>query len=332
MPSSKSSQNIPFVTLVTLVVSGGMISTSYASSQGLYILQPSTGTIELLNYTSNSRSPIGPGISTLGWQVPNDCSPTAIDTTGKWMYVMARNTSDSPWSVISVELRDGSIRKVYELPPSFPSSLLACEHTIAEDGDWHAYVSAVVKVDNDPRLIIWRFTFTWPDSNETIQMLDTPVASLGMGEPLPVPISIVTNVTLWFGLSNGLIGVDLTTNTSSRRLPLPAGSTWSRLQYDISGAVRRTYAISTSSSNSTAIVSFVDNGSGIPEIESTSTAVPVPPNAVGSVALLNDRSAIAVASKGSIITLGLDGIIQSSVEECVNDICPIGLAYQPFVF
>jgi hypothetical protein len=325
--------------LSALLALGVLVAPSHASSQGLYIMQPTTGTIELVNYTSNARTPVGTGIGALGWEVPSDCSPTAIDTTGKWMYVMARNASGSPWSVVSVELRDGSIRKVYELPSSFPPTLGACEHTITEDGDWHAYVSAAVNVDGVVRLVVWRFTFTWPDSDETVPVLDVPVASLGMGEALPVPISVVTNVTLWVGLSDGLVGVDLATNASSRRLPLPAGSAWSRLQYDISGAVRRTYALSTTTTagptgprNVTAIVSFVDNGSGIPKVESTSTSEPVPPSAVGSVALINDHSAIAVASGGSLITLGLDGTVQSSVPLCVGGTCPIGLAYQPFVF
>lgn len=318
--------------LPVLCVLGGIVGTSHAYSQGLYVLQPLTGAIELVNYTSNTRTPVGTGIAHFGWHVPLDCSPTTIDTTGKWMYVMARVADDSPWSVISMELRDGSIRKVYELPPSFPPSLCACDHSIAEDGDWHAYVSAVTNAGAEPRLVVWRFTFTWPDSNETVPVLDTTLASLGMGSALPVAISVVTDFTVWLGLTAGFVGVDLATNNASRRLAIAAGTTWSRPSYSTVGAVRRTYAISTSASNSTAIVSFVDDGSGTPAVQSTATAKPAPPDGAGFVALLDDRSAIAEISDGAIVTFGLDGSLQSAVQACVNDTCPIALAYEPFVF
>ena len=78
-----------------------------------------------------------------------------------------------------MELRDGSVRKAYPLPAAFPPGLPACAHAVAEDGGWHAYVAAVTR-GASPRLLMWRFEFTWPFSNETLPLLDVPLAALGI--------------------------------------------------------------------------------------------------------------------------------------------------------
>ena len=297
----------------------------------------------LVNYTSNERTAIGKGISVLGWEVPKDCSPTAIDTTGKWMYIFARNASvpsPSPWHVLSLELRDGSIRKDYALPPIFPPSLSACDHAISEDGGWHAFVTAVTVGATIPHLIMWRFTYTWPFSNESSLLLDIPLSSLGMGNTSgPVLTSAVTNFTAWLSLEKGLIGLDLTTGLPSRRLPITDECNLSGLQYSISGQVRRTYGLlNCNGGNETFIANFVDQGSGIPVLTTVRTDIPTPLQVANRVALLNDYPGggaitLATTTNESLVTLSLlQGTVVATVPACEGKICPIACAYQPFVF
>ena len=308
-----------------------------ASSQGLYALAPVTGQLLLVNQTSGARSPIGAGLAGLGWVVPKDCTPTAVDTTGNWMYTFARRQGaapTAPWSVLSLELRDGSIRKAYELPPPFPPSLSACEHGLAEDGAWHAYVAAVTRDAQPPRLLVWRFTYTWPASNESAPLVDVPLAALGMGTAPPGALSTtVTNFTWWISLANGLGGVDLVSLAPSRRLPVGAGQRIEGLQYDISGDPRATYGILVDVEGRSSVLSFVDSGgSGVPSVNLSPTAVPAVPDFANRVALINDHGAVALVSNNSLLTLSLDGGLLMRAPACGDGGCPVAIAYEPFVF
>ena len=324
--------------IVTLVFLTALAATAIASSQGLYAIGPFAGQLTLVNFTSGARTAIGGGISQLGWAVPADCTPTAVDTTGKWLYTFARRQdapASSPWSVISLELRDGTIRKVYELPPAFPPTLDACEHTLAEDGGWHAYVSAVTR-DAVPRLVMYRFTYTWPASNESSLLLDAPLASLTTGGQGPALSAAVTNFTAWVALSNGLLGLDLATLTVTRVLPVQQGSALVGLQYSTFGAPRLTYGVLVSSSSgaaATSIVSFVDSGAGTPALSTVATSEPVVPDTSNRVALLSDRKALAIVTEGELVTLNVqDGSVIGRVLACVDRACPVAIAYEPLVF
>jgi hypothetical protein len=298
-------------------------------------LAPVTGQILLLNATSNERLPIGTGLAAQGWATPADCTPTAIDTTGKWIYTFARRLgapSSSPWSVLSMELRDGSIRKIYSLPAQFPPTLAACEHALAEDGGWHAYVSAVTVRAAEPRLLMARFTFTWPASNESALLLDAPLAGLGLGSAPAVLSSAVTNFTCWVTLTGGLVGLDLLTLQPSRRLPLASGSALAGLQYDISGAQRLTYGLLLGSDGGSSIASFADSGAGVPALAAVATAEPAALDVANRAALLNDQGALSVASAGQVLTLRLaDGAVLARVPACASS-CFTAMAYEPFVF
>jgi hypothetical protein len=47
----------------------------------------------------------------------------------------------------------------------------------------HAYISAVTRnAAQPPRLVVWRFTYTWPASNESVSLADMLPAALGMGD------------------------------------------------------------------------------------------------------------------------------------------------------
>jgi hypothetical protein len=309
-----------------------------ASSQGMYIIEPISGQLMLTNWTSNERTAIGDGIASFGWTVPTDCTPTAVDTTGKWLYTFARrhnileSLESTPWSVISIELRDGTIRKVYELPDAFPPTLSACEHTLAEDGEWHAYVSAITH-DVEPRLVMNRFTYTWPTSNESVLLVNKTLTSLTTGSG-PALSSAVTNVTAWVALSNGLIGFDLVLLAPIRALPIKDGSILVGLQYSTFG-VPRTFAVlvDLAAKNQTSIANFVDTGTGIPILDAIATSQPVVPDYTSHVALISDRNAFAIVSAGDIVTLGLSqGAVIGRIPACDRGICPAAIAYEPFVF
>jgi len=235
-----------------------------------------------------------------------------------------------------MELRDGSVRKVYTLPPAFPPGLPACAHALAEDGGWHAYVAAVTQ-DAAPRLLLWRFTYTWPFSNESMPLLDVPLAGLGMGAAPRTLTLAVSNFTAWLALEKGLVGIDLATNLPSRRLPVSEGGSLVGLQYDLAGLPRRVVGLLLAgggSSGNSSLLSFTDTGAGIPEVDAVPTAAAVVPGAAGWVALANDKNALVVLEGGRAITLALaHGALIGNVSACSSKGgCAIACVYEPFVF
>ena len=302
------------------------------ASQGFYLLAPRTAQLLLTDLASGAQTPIGAGLPA-PWQAPPDCTPTAVEQTGKWAYTFARRAGAppaAPWSVAAMELRDGSVRKAYALPPAFPPSLPACAHALAEDGGWHAYVAAVTR-DASPRLLLWRFTFTWPHSNESAPVLDVPLASLGMGGAPPTLALAVSNSTAWLALEGGLVGVDLATGLPSRRLPLPGGAVQA-LQYDVAGAPRRVVGLLAGASASH-LLAFEDTGEGTPVVQRVPTAARVAPDNAGWAALANDRAALVVLQRGRALELALgSGAVVGNVSACSGGQCAIACVYEPFVF
>jgi hypothetical protein len=338
-----------FSLLLLSLTAAALAPAARASSQGLYAIAPTTGQLLLVNQSDGTRLPIGPGLAALGWVVPADCTPTATDTTGKWVYTFARRAgappATTPWSVLSLELRDGSIRKEYELPSAFPPSLAACEHGLAEDGAWHAYISAVTRdAAKPPRLVVWRFTYTWPASNESAPLIDVPLAALGMGDaPAGALSTTVTNFSWWISLTDGLVGVDLLSLAPSQTLPLApgAGARIDGLQYDISGEPRVTYGVLVSAAGQTSVLSFLDAGGSGPvkPARLSPTSVPVAPDVANRVVLANDHGAIVIVSNNAIVTLDLNGTLLARAPACSGGgggggggACPIAVAYEPFVF
>lgn len=324
-------------TLTHSLMLASFISSVSGSSQGLYVTMPTNGQLLLVNASSNARTPIGTGLS--GWLVPA-CSPTAVDTTGKWIYAFARHTGDgptSPWTLLSLELRDGTIRKSYELPSAFSPALAACDHALAEDGSWHAFLAAVTH-DATPRLIVYRFEYTWPFSNESIAFLDVPLASLDMGGVPAGGLTItVSNFTVWVALERGLVGVDLLTRAPTRRLPIAPLTSLVALQYDESGAERRVFGMLLNGTGpDAALVSFADSGEGVPALSLFGIAGSgAAPRSAGAAAICGDRGTLALfTDHGSLDTLSLiDGSLLSSVPACGgNGVCPADIGCEPFVF
>lgn len=317
---------------LTLAFAFAALSAVHGSSQGFYLLAAKSATLLLTDLESGAQTPLGTGLPP-GLQAPSDCTPTAIDQTGKWAYTFARAPgapSSTPWSVVSMELRDGSVRKEYALPAAFPPELPACAHALAEDGGWHAYVAAVTR-DRAPRFVLWRFTYTWPFSNESVPLVDVPLSALGMGAAPPTLTLAVSNFTAWLALEKGLVGVDLSTNEPSRRLPI-AGGPVQGLQYDVAGVPRKVVAVLAEDGHASSLLSFVDTGAGTPEVQRVPTAR-VAPGAAGWVALANDKSALVVLTGSRAVALALDGgAVVGNVSACGGLGCPIACVYQPFVF
>ena len=323
-----------------LLALSALVGCALSASQGFYLLAPTTAQLLLTDLESGAQTPVGAGLPP-AWQAPPDCTPTAVEQTGKWAYSLARRAgappAATPWSVVAMELRDGSIRKIYELPPAFPPSLPACAHALAEDGGWHAYVAAVTRDAASPRLLLWRFTYTWPFSNESAQILDVPLAALGMGRAPATLTLAVSNFTAWVALERGLVGVDLATRLPSRRLPL-AGGEVRGLQYDVAGAQRRVVGVLVGSGGgggSTSLLAFVDSGQGTPEAQLVPAAARVAPGAAGWAALANDRAQLVVldgAGRAVALALG-SGAVVANVSACSSSgQCAIACVYEPFVF
>lgn len=310
-------------------------SSIHAASQGFYLLAPKTAQLLLTDLTSGAQTPLGTGLPS-PLEAPSDCTPTAIEQTGKWAYTFARPSGSppdtTPWSIVAMELRDGSIRKVYTLPPSFPPGLPACAHALAEDGGWHAYVGAVTR-DAHPRFLLWRFEFTWPFSNQSVPLVDVPLADLGMGSAPPTLTMAISNFTAWLALERGLVGVDLATNLPSRRLPIPGGTALVGLQYDVAGLPRKVVGLLRAGTTNSSLLAFTDTGVGIPEVQLVPTAN-VGPEASGWVALANDKNALVVLESGRAITLTLgQGAVVGNVSACSRGGgCAIACVYEPFVF
>ena len=331
-----------------------------ASSQGLYELSLS-GQLSLVNTTTGKRSPIGAPLTTSGWVMPADgCSPTAVDTTGKWIYTWARNATavaaaaataavTPPWWVLGVELLSGMVRKAYPLPAVFPPDLPACAHAIAADSGWHAYVALITR-DTSPRLVTYRFTFTWPYSNEVVSIVDADVGELVFGAAVDTPSAAVTNTTLWLRmLTDGILGVDLVTQAPSRRLPVPAArGVPLGLQYDTFGARRVTYVPLVVGGGDPAVLAYYeDAGTGTPELVVPDGAVTyAAPAHPCYAALAGDlRNMTVVTRLGSLLSVRLaDSVTMEQVDGWCLPVtamgadqgaaipCPLFVAYEPLVF
>jgi hypothetical protein len=254
------------------------------------------------------------------------------------MYNFARRTGEgpsSPWSLLSLELRDGTIRKAYTLPADFPPSLAACDHALAEDGSWHAYVAAVTH-DATPRLVVYRFEYTWPFSNESVAFLDVPLASLGMGGVAASGLAVAaSNFTVWVALERGLVGIDLLTRAPSRRLPVAPPASLVALQYDESGEVRRVYGLLLAR-GAASLVSFADSGEGVPALQVIGAAGSgAAPRSADAATICGDVGTLALFTEDGLLdTLSLrNGSLLSSVPARGADgVTPADLGCEPFVF
>jgi hypothetical protein len=241
--------------------------------------------------------------------------------------------------VLAVELSDGTIRKSYTLPPAFPPSLRACEHTISADGGWHAYISAVTR-DDIPRLVVLRCLFTWPQSDDCTFIADTAALTLGVGAGAPIPTSSVSDRTLWLSLAGGLVGFNVNVSQPDavpRTWLFPHGAeVVGGLQYDLAG--RHTYVMLRSSAG-LFLRRFLDSGTGELHVHTVPGNLSGAPRSPSYVTVFSDKNALGfVEASGNLVTVNLTDaarVLTSIPKWCgaeAGDPCPLLIVYEPFVF
>jgi hypothetical protein len=324
-----------------------------ASQQGLYISIPDSGQLQSVDWITGNTSCIGTPLARQGWIVPN-CTPSAIDPTGKWFYTLARNSSNpsrtSPWYIVSAWLADGSTRTAAPLPPSFPSELGACDFALTSDGGWHVYIAVQVSGGTSPASVsvlagIADFTFPVPPHSFTV-LVNTSIVQLGIGSLLLPPSIASTPSTLWIAGQRGIAGVPLAVPAGSphpRRLILPSGEQFGGLHSSPSGRVYGVLSrLLPNGTVSTALASLMDTGTGTPLLVASPHALPPPFNVTGAdsvlTALMTDKSSIALlTSRGELATANASsGQIQSFAHIVCCDKapgpCPSSMSYESFVF
>lgn len=327
MPSMRSLLLLYAATLYAATLAGG-------AQEGLYTMDTS-GQLWIVDAAVGNRSAVGAALTASGWAVPSDCSPSAVDTTVKLLFLLARPLSApaAPWHLLGVQLSDGMVALAVPLPTAFPPSLAACEHVLTEDGSCHVFIAASVNTSGgDAHLRAQRYTAYGPEPHEWAPLVDAAIAPLGLGEPLARPDGAVTDFAMWFLLSEGLIGVDVASG-SLRALPGIHGASIAGLHYDTVGAQRLMYALQASANGSSTVVSFYDSGAGAPALNCSAGVVAAVPAQRTAVALRSDLGALTVLDgvSGELVTVGLEGEELSRVPGCSGG-CPILLAAEPMVF
>ena len=299
-----------------------------ASSEGLYALLPG-GQLALLNTSSGQPARVGPSLAAQGFTVP-DCSPSAIDSTEKLFFTLARNASaapSSPWLLVAAGLADGAVRLALALPPAFPPGLGACAHALSTDGSAHAFVAAFPGAP--PRLLAGVITYAGP-AHGYAALADAPTQPLGVGLPLAAPTCAATATALWVALAGGLARVNVAHGGVDGVLPTPQAQTLSSLQYDKAG-LRRTYGLLAAGGSATALASFDDAGAGTPALLVEAPGAPAAARPA-LVALQSDRGTLVVATAGGeLVTVDLaTGAPASHAPLPPGGL--VALAYEPFVF
>jgi hypothetical protein len=298
--------------------------------------------------------------------VPSDgCTPLALDTTGKYLYILAHNSTlsttatnapsegragkapEAPWTIVTMALADGSIPFTTPMPTAFPPTLPACAHALTEDGSSHVYVAAVVPASTangtnaTARLVAGVLTTEGPSKHGYVGLADVPLSVLSpLGPPLATPVASVSDYALWFAFSGGLAGVNVSTGAVDRQLVLPQGQTLVGLQYDVAQLTTYGLLVGREGGGQPAqLVLFVDGPSsqGLPAVTVVGPAPsPLRPN---TATLVSDKGGYCVlaASNGTLVTLALDGsgatgVTPSPCSTTSGVGCPLALAYEPFVF
>lgn len=313
-----------------VILVGALLRLGGSTQQGLYAMLPESGQLLLVDWLTGNATKVGVSLAEQGWLVP-ECTPAAIDPTGKWWYSLARNASlgpSSPWNVVSTWLVDGTTRTAAPLPDVFPPDLPACAHALFADGGWHVFTAAEIPSAGGYRAIatLSDFTFPYPPHSWTL-VLNASEAALGAGRLLMPPSIAATASTLWISGTWGVAGASLQARlvrsaradsplAPGRLLPLPAGDELAGLQVNPSG---RVFGLLRSQSgralrrsgmrpgvgalfDEARVAYFDDSGSGTPTLESGPIPIPPPFATSPSVvltALMTDRGSLALLADGA---------------------------------
>lgn len=307
------------------------VAPTSAALEGLYILTAPEGQLMKLNWTSGERVPVGKPLSAAGLRL-QDCVPTAIDPTGKWIYTLATptNSSSQQLELVAMQLGDGTLHpsKAPLSPATFPNMSRACAFTLASDGGWNAYVSA--QVGSRLRTVLLSVE-QWPGKEPPPPevILDVPLDELGLGGSLSIPASTIDGDTvLWITLEHGVAGLSLANKTIDRSVMVPKGKTLTAVQ-----GYGTMYAL-LSDTDGTVLASFSDDGP-TPDLHSGSIHINgIVAHNQTSFAFLSDKGAcVFMTTDGNLVTIDLTGKPLGTTHACVQGHgCPAGMAYEPFVF
>jgi hypothetical protein len=348
------------------VLASSCFSLSVASLQGLYATLPLSGQLQLVDRDSGKTSNIGSPLASLGWLVPA-CTPSAIDPTNKWYFSLAHNATEAklsnstgPWYLVTVSLEDGSVVTATALPPCLPTQAAACDFALSPGGALDVFVATEVPDSAAPggyRVVGGSVA----PSSSFVLLLNATIPDLGIGHLLSPPAVAATSSALWLAGQRGVAGAALAAgNASFRRLMLSSGSTYTALHAapgDVVYGVLRD-----SDANSSFVASFVDAGTGTPDLKHAPLALPppfaAPPGAL--TAFISDAGSFAVLAGSALLSVNASSgaVLSSASLSCTTGAvmtasalgastpampvelpkntglppCPSSMAYEPFVF
>jgi hypothetical protein len=159
-------------------------------------------------------------------------------------------------------------------------------------------------------------------------ILDVTLAEVGLGGAAAVPTSTIdADNVLWVGLSGGVAGISLTTNTIDRRVVAPTGHTIRGIQ----GYGTIYGLLSPVDGGDTVLASFDVGPTPVLQVGNVSLKSTVAHSGT-SFALLSDQQAcVYINTMGRLVTLDLTGRQISSAPGCIGG-CPACISYEPFVF
>ena len=246
-----------------------------ASLEGLYGLSPGDGQMYFINSTSGEETPVGSSLKSKGFSV-DECTPTDLDTTGKWMYTLGRNISQgasAPLVLLAMQLVDAELHPArYSLPQvaGFNPNATACEHTIVAGYGWMAYVTA--SVNDRIRTFgfmcdhsFWKACELIPGASTPVLVVNEPFAQFDLGG-LPTVASSALDDTnrMWVQMERGAVGIPMklrNRTTVDRVATAPDGKTFTGFQRGFGSG--RIYGVLASSADpSESVVGYIETGGG----------------------------------------------------------------------
>eukprot|EP00039_Didymoeca_costata_P020803 m.342491 g.342491 ORF g.342491 m.342491 type:complete len:330 (-) comp21444_c0_seq1:49-1038(-) len=324
--------------LLLLLVS--FCSKTIGSLQGLYATRISGGVLQLvtINRETGEEHLVGNSSNLLQQWIPESCTPSALDETGKWYYLLATPRNNvSVRHIVAVSMGTGAVLDAYPLPKFFRASK-TCELTLAADGGWGLYVTGL---SSPSTLVTVRYNFTFRRSEGFDIILDFNVGNIELGSFKPVSTLVDSSPRcLWIGFQKGLLECDIDTKKCSRRaLYLQEnGAQFLSIQYnDIDYSVVGVMQVSESEFK-VASISVADEQ---PKI--SYTAQPILGNVLEGPSMaafagesnnagVLSKHVICVTKNGFLITAALNGTVVSKIHVCDEIKCPTSIGYEPFVF
>lgn len=315
-----------------------------ASLQGLYGITAADGQLVSLNWTNGESAAIGASLQTKGWYV-DSCVPTGLDTTGKWLFTLARRLTASgsgaqrPLEVVGIQLADGSLHTTTStlVDAGLQDSDSACDFAlIGRDGDL-AYVTGQMG-NSRMRTVVFSFGgSTAPKA--AVVVLDTDTSQFKVGRLAAVPTATLDDFgIMWLQMEYGAVSVPLSIRNQTKVkavVQAPTGTWFTGL----TAAYGKIYGILSPPRSPPGAagsrLSWFPFDVDQPVITMASVTLPSGISHNGTaVTALSDSFAVIVATLGDRFSqfgfLQLNGTC--SFRSLSNSLTLAGMIYEPFVF